>query len=319
VDDFFDYMWEGLVHPDLGIRMGLPTYPGFYQYYYNKEAFDEAGIDYPGGDWTVDDYSAILEGMTQRDADGNVTRWGALEISYSAAKIQMWLRMFGGEMVDPADRTLCVLSSEESQAALEWHRERLWDTNTLGPFMQVGVNDGTGFGAMAAGRIAMIGQGSPDIAALFQNPPGFEWGVAIPPIGPTGEREGSGGASSWGLWSGTAYPEMAWEFLKLLAVEDDFQIGQAAVWGGPPNRKSLLDGFIELTLNQYPETALREHLEPQVDQLTGDYVQVPSYFKRSKESDELIQPVLQQILVVGDTPVSAVEEVCEEVTALNRA
>jgi len=319
VNDFFNYHWVGLVHPESGIRMGLPAYAWFYQWYYNKEAFDEAGLAYPDENWTVDDYDTALEKLTKRDADGNVVRWGGIEACYDKFRIQLWLRTFGGHMVDPEDWTHCVLASEESQAALEWHRHRIWDTNTLAQVFQV-VGEGStlGLDPLATGKAAIMGQGSGDIAALFQNPPGFEWGVTIPPIGPTGERAGMGTIDNWGIWKGTKSPDIAWEFLKLLAVEDAFVIAATAWWGTAPNRKSLLPQFKQIILDQYPGVALDEHLDPQIQQLSADYIRVGEQFKRNKESSELITPVLEKIFVVGDSPVSIVEAVAEEVTAINQ-
>jgi len=320
IDDFFEHHWEGLVHPDSGIRMGMPYYTWFYQWYYNKEAFDEAGVAYPNDDWTVDDYSDALEALTVRDADGNVTRWGGVEQCYETFRIQVWLRIFGGHLVDPSDRTVCALSSEESKAALEWHRARTWDTNTLAQSLQI-VSPGAymGMDPLATGKVAIMGQGSGDIITLLQDPPGFEWGVAVPPAGPDGTRAGLSTIDNWGIWKGTSSPDMAWEFLKMLSVEDEFQMAVSALWGGVPNRKSLLEGFEDMILAQYPDTAKPEHIEPQVRQLLGGYIKVGEQFKRTKESAELIEPVLQQIFTVGDVDVSVVDDVCADVTAINQA
>ena len=276
-------------------------------------------MSYPDENWTVDDYSAALEALTVRDANGKVTRWGGMEQCYEKFRIQVWLRTFGGHMVDPNDWTRCVLDSPESQAALEWHRARLWDTNTLAQALQV-VGEGTsaGLDPLATGKVAIMGQGSGDAMVLFQNPPDFEWGVALPPIGPTGARAGLSTIDNWGIWKGTKSPEMAWEFLKLLAVEDEFQKGAAALWGGVPNRKSLLPYFKQMVLEQYPDSAQEEHLDAQIKQLTGGYIKVGEMFKRNKEAREIIAPALEKIFIVGDSPVSLVESVAQEVNALHQ-
>jgi multiple sugar transport system substrate-binding protein len=318
IDDFFPYQWNGLIHPETGIRMGLPYYPWFYVWYYNKDAFDEAGLDYPGEDWTVEDYSDALDALTQKDADGKVTRWGGMEACQdNAFRFQVWLHLFGANMVDPEDRTHCVLDTEQAQAAFEWHRHRLWDTNTLAQSLQMPEEISSGLAPFATGKVAIMGQGAGDIATLLGSPPGFVWSVSIPPIGPTGKRAGIGTIDNWGIWSGSKSPDMAWAFTMQLALEDDFQLGFSELWGVPPNRKSLLPKFIDSTIAQYPETK-PEQLQPQVAYLESDYLAIGEQFARHKESRDIIQAAMGKILVVGDTPASYLVEVAEEVTAANR-
>ncbi len=117
--------------------MGLPTYVWTYLYYHNKDMLDEAGVPHPKKGWMVDDYGAALDKLTKKDASGKVTRWGGIENLYSPERIQLWLLMFGGREVDPDDWTHCVISSDQSKAAMEWHRHRPWDTNVLAQAMQV--------------------------------------------------------------------------------------------------------------------------------------------------------------------------------------
>jgi multiple sugar transport system substrate-binding protein len=317
IDDFFAYQWDGLIHPDTGIRMGLPYYPWFYVWYYNKDAFDEAGLDHPDENWTVNDYSDALDALTQKDADGKVTRWGGMEYCYESFRFQAWLRLFGGHLVDPEDRTHCVLDTEEAQAAFEWHRHHLWDINTLAQSLQMPEEISSGLAPFATGKVAIMGQGAGDIAQLLGSPPGFEWSVSIPPIGPMGKRAGIGTADNWGIWSGTKSPDMAWAFVMQLALEDDFQLGFMTLWGVPPNRKSLLPMFMDSIIEQYPATK-PEQLQPQLDYLEGDYLAIGEQFKRHKESKDIIEAAMDKILVVGDTPASYMVEVAEEVTAINR-
>jgi multiple sugar transport system substrate-binding protein len=315
IDDFFTYQWEGLIYPGTGIRLGLPYYPWFYQYYYNKDAFDEAGLDYPGRTWTVDDYSLMLEELTEKDASGKVTRWGGIEACYGTFRFGLWLHMFEGNMVDPEDWTHCAMSSEEAQAALEWHRLRLWDTNTLAQAMQ--VENTTSLDLIATGKVSLQGQGAGDEATLLANPPGFEWAIMTPPVGPTGKRTGIGTVDNWGIWSGTKYPDVAWEFLKLLALEDQFERCFSGMWSVPPNRKSLLFWWKGDVAAKYPGLK-DDQIDPQLEQLSGDFVEIGEQFKRHKASTELIEPAMQKILQVGDADTSIMEAVCEEVTALNR-
>lgn len=315
IGDFFEYQWEGLIYPGNRIRMGLPYYTWVFQYYYNQDAFDEAGLDYPKAGWTVDDYSMMLEALTVKDDSGKVTRWGGLDASYGTFRFPMWLRIFGGHMVDPNDWTQCAVSSDESKAAFEWHRSRLWESNTLIQQMQVGQL--SNLDPLATEKVAIQGEGNGIMSALIANPPKFQWGCAPPPIGPDGKASGIGTVDNWGIWKGTKAPDVAWDFVKMLALEDEFMMGFSVMWAATPNRKSLLPGFKDELKKQYPD-ATDEQLDPQLELLQSGTVQIGEQFKKHKASTELIQPVMDKILQVGDGSVDLLDAVCEEVTALNR-
>ena len=317
IGDFFDHQWNGLIYPGSKIRMGIPYYAWVYQYYYNMDAFDEAGVSYPKSGWTVDDYSTALEKLVKKDADGKIVRWGGIEACYEVFRIGLWLRMFGGNMVDPNDWTHCTLSSEECKAALEWHRKRVFDDNTLVQPAQLSVQGYFGLDPLVLQKVAILGQGSGDMFAILNNPPGFRWATAVPPVGPSGKPTGIGTIDNWGIWKGTKSPEMAWEFVKMLALEDAFQMGFAVLWGSIPNRKSLLPGWKD-AIKKAHEGTTDEQLDPQLEALKAGFVQIGEQFKDHKGSSELITPVLEKILIVGDSPVTIVDSVCEEVTALNR-
>ena len=320
IADFFDYQWKGLVHPDTGVRMGLPYYAWFYQWYYNKDALDKAGVKYPDDTWTIDDYSTDLEKLTVKDASGKVTAWGGVENVYDNFRFQCWLRSFGGHMVDPTDRTKCVIDSDEAMAALEWHRSRIWDKHTLASPDQVAPKPGAylSLDPFANKKVSIMGQGNGDAANLLQTDPGFAWAATVPPIGPKGKRAGIGTIDNWGIWKGSKAPDMAWEFLKMLAVEDTFELAFAALWAAMPNRKSLLPKFKQAVLDKYPKTAKADQIDSQIEQVNGDFMAIGEQFKNQKGSKELIMPVLQKIFLVGDTPVTAVKDLAKQVTALNQ-
>ena len=54
----------------------MPGYVDMGLHYYNKDAFDEAGVAYPTEDWTYDDYALTCTALNKFDAAGNQTTWG---------------------------------------------------------------------------------------------------------------------------------------------------------------------------------------------------------------------------------------------------
>ncbi len=313
IADFFEYQWNGLVYPGDQTRMGLPYYTWVYQYYYNVDAFDEAGLDYPKAGWTIDDYSYALETLVQKDGDA-IKRWGGLDGCYDGFRFNLWAYIMGGNIVNPDDWTECVVSSDETKAAFEWHRSRLWDSNTLIQQQQAGSY--ANLDPLATGRVAIQGEGNGAEGTLFMNPPSIRWACVAPPVGPAGPQ-GIGTVDNWGIWKGTKAPNVVWDLLKIVALEDEFQEGFAAIWVATPNRKSVLPKFRDAVKNKYPN-ATDDQIDPQLDLLNSGTVQIGRQFKKHKASLELLLPVMQSILQVGDTGVEALDAVCDEITALNR-
>ena len=293
-----------------------PYYVGIHQYYFNMDAFDEAGLDYPKAGWTVDDYSVALEKLVQKDDSGTITRWGGMETTYNnVGRLQLWMNIFGGEIVDPDDWTHCVISSEESKAAFEWHRKRLWDDNTLIQVSQLGELGN--LDPLATGKVGIQGEGNGSEGLFLASAPGFRWACAAPPTGPAGEPVGNGTCDNWGIWKGSKAPDVVWDLMKIVALEDEFQLGFAALWVATPNRKSLLPKFKEMVKQAYPD-ATDEQIDPQIEQLTGGTVRQRRQFKQHKASLEILQPAIQQILITGTAGPEVLDAACEEVTALNR-
>lgn len=56
---------------------GLPVWVLNAWLFYNKKLFDEAGVAYPTPDTTWDEYVAMAEKLTKRDASGAITQYGA--------------------------------------------------------------------------------------------------------------------------------------------------------------------------------------------------------------------------------------------------
>jgi len=51
--------------------------------FYNKKLFDQAGISYPSGDWTWEDFLAIAQKLTRDlDGDGATDQFGAAFSNY---------------------------------------------------------------------------------------------------------------------------------------------------------------------------------------------------------------------------------------------
>lgn len=63
IDDWDKAQYQAFFRSD-GLQYGLPKYHGALALYYNKDLFDEYGLDYPDGSWDHDDYLTAMRGLT---------------------------------------------------------------------------------------------------------------------------------------------------------------------------------------------------------------------------------------------------------------
>ncbi|MEO8609576.1 MAG: hypothetical protein ABI690_16915 [Chloroflexota bacterium] len=73
-NDFFPPAWQS-VQWDGKVWM-LPVSADVITLAYDPDVFDKAGLAYPNGAWTLDDLDAAARALTEKDANGNVTKPG---------------------------------------------------------------------------------------------------------------------------------------------------------------------------------------------------------------------------------------------------
>ena len=148
-----------------GVQFGLPQYHGSLALYYNKDMFDEAGVDYPNDDWTHDEYLDALIKLTVRNTDTS-TRWGGMfDVSWD--RIQIHVNGWGGNYVDPEDPTRCVMSFPKALGAMEWLRARMWDDHVMASFLDVQNKETRK--AFIDQNIAMVEDGSWALKDILEN------------------------------------------------------------------------------------------------------------------------------------------------------
>lgn len=85
-----------------GSLYGLPWCFATEIAYYNKDLFDQAGVAYPGVDWTWEDFENMAKKLTV-ESDGKVTQWGCDAIGFQG----LWYSLagaFGDKIVDEQGR-----------------------------------------------------------------------------------------------------------------------------------------------------------------------------------------------------------------------
>jgi len=226
------------INEDEEALWGLPRDVSAFAIYYNADLFDEAGLDYPGGeDWDWDRFGEAAEeiSLLREETFGfGMNNWWA---NYG-----YFINAAGSSFFNE-DYTACALDNDATVEGLTFAQNLYendyavpWGDNAEPPFLAGNV------GMFINGRWATPGT----LAGAD-----FNWNVAPLPVGPSGE------ATNWLFWgayvvnANTENPEAAWELVtRLTSAEVQGQI--ADLGANIPSRAT--DEAIELFLNTLPDT-----------------------------------------------------------------
>jgi ABC-type glycerol-3-phosphate transport system substrate-binding protein len=162
-----------------GKQVGLPA-RGQIQHcwlYFNREAFQRAGLREPSETWTLDDLVSAADKLTVRGTDqyGYGTMWGNFQRAVAAT------RRFGGELLS-ADGKKSLVDSAPALQAMQWHWE-LWHRREVAQPKSSAPAD---FGQA---KVAMLGQmlagQRGDVRTQVKD--SFQWSMVLMPKGPTGK------------------------------------------------------------------------------------------------------------------------------------
>lgn len=82
-----------------GKLYGLPWISGPVVMYYNEAILKAAGVDFPDGNWTWDDFRVAAKKTTiSIKGDGTIDQWGTVIAGWPP--IQTWIWAYGGETID---------------------------------------------------------------------------------------------------------------------------------------------------------------------------------------------------------------------------
>lgn len=322
LDDFFPWVLAAQTLPN-GFQWGMPRYVNITTLVYNKDLVDEAGVPDPTADdgWSADQYRAAMIALTQRQGD-RVRVFGAHIPVYFYGPFAYKLEGWGATPVDPNDPSRATFGSEAGQACAEWHRELLLDERVIVDkgFLDTGGGQGV-VGAIAnfgARRLATMESGFYPFSLADGVGDAFRFGFAPPPAGPVA-RPVQGSADGFAIWADSPNQEAAWEVVKYASGEE-YQRELARVTGLIPVRRSLIPEYQEIVVAARPQLA-EANLGVALRLLeTGDPHERPLFaedgedYVADAEAEQIINAGLEKIFVVGDTPVSYLVDLAEQVT-----
>jgi ABC-type glycerol-3-phosphate transport system substrate-binding protein len=313
IADFVPNEWDNFARLSFipGIRVAMPRYINWMWLHYNKNDFQEIGMEFPTKDWTVDDMAAAALKLVKKAADGTVERFGNNFPSWAMERQFYHLERFGGAFVKHEDPKKCLMGSPESQAALEWMRARYWDDHSWAePLL---TNQAWGTTVFVNGYCAMIEDGGPYYANRRDTKDLFDIDFTHPPIGPAG-RTSYQVTDGYGAWKLTKFPEATWEVMEYLAGPVNQEIRMRTV-GRMPVRTSVMRAYKEAMIAKEPSMATM-NLDVVPEAFAMGYGRDDERFLCQAEAEEIINPILEKIFIIGDTPVTAAADACPQVEAV---
>ena len=287
-----------------GRQFGLPKYHGALAVYYNKNLFDEYGVEYPTSDWNLEDYLQRMRMLTHdRDGDGETDLWGSM-MDISWERIQVHVNGWGGRFVDEQDPTLSRMADEQALQAMEWIRARMWDDRVMASLLDVNSMDTRQ--SFVAERVAMIEDGSWALKDILSEAK-FRVGVAPFPAAPV-RRVTLATTDGYGIFIGTRYPEAAWELLKFL-ISKDYGLAMARANFLQPARASLLKDWEQYIRDEFPKQTEELDIAAFADGHLKGYSVTAEIFPNMADAKRLAYDAWDKIFTLGQAPVDIMKDV----------
>jgi multiple sugar transport system substrate-binding protein len=288
-----------------GSVYGFPRDIGLEVLYYNKDIFDEAGVEYPTDDWTWDDLLAAAEKLTVVDGSGRVSRYA---LGMEGGKYALWINQNGGAILDDMrNPSACAMTETKAMEAIKFFADMMNNSQAM---RDANLSQAGGDAAVfQSGQVAMIIQNASRVTAF--NAAGMNYDVAPVPIPQGGQRAASAGGAAWVMSAQSDNKEAAWTFLSWLQSTD----------GGQRLYTASGEIFPALRSTAMSDAFLKAESPPQNRQafLTeGENAKIGrfGYFPEWGELDgSVISPGLQRIWSGEATPEEALPEICEQVDA----
>lgn len=194
---------------------------------YNKDMFDEAGVEYPKDDWTMEDFLDTAKKLTKKEGD-QTTQFG-IENFY----LKELLTSFGTNIMDP-ETSAITLDSPQAIKAIDFSRKMINEYNVQPTGAQT-----EGLSNLFLSGVAAMRMTGPWDWVEYEKNGDFNWDIV--PL-PAGSEEGNQSPAAYlpiSISAKTKHPKEAWELLEYLTYGEG-QDKQASVISAVPvvNRAS---------------------------------------------------------------------------------
>lgn len=185
--------------------------------WYNKRIFDEAGVPYPTDKWTWDDMIATAQKLTKQE-NGKYTQFGFNAGTWEYP-IYTYLWSNGTDIAnEEGTKAEGFMNSDKTVAAIEKYVALSTGPNRVSPTPQDTQTMGGDSSMFMTDKLAMMVTGRWIKSDLDKS--NVEYGSALIPTGPNGDRAGIIAAAGWAMNSKTKHKAEAYELMKWLSGTD---------------------------------------------------------------------------------------------------
>jgi len=189
--------------------------------YYNKDLFDNAGVQYPTADWTWDDFLDAAKRLTVVEGDNTVQFGTSLSIlaAYWGMASLVWAE--GGDIVDQRPfYTKLTLNTPPVIKVLKYIQDLVY-THKVAPSPTQSEALGEA-GSFESGKIAMLVDGGWSILSRKEIT-AFKWDVEKTPKGEAGFVGAFWPGTPMQISSRSKNPELAWAFVRWFSASKEGQ------------------------------------------------------------------------------------------------
>lgn len=274
--------------------------------YYNKTAFQAAGVPLPPSTWTMkgwswDDFLSAAQALTKG------TEQYGLEMTLDSGIEESWPRNNGGPGIYSKDGRTFTLAEDQGVEAMQWIAD-LAVKHKVGPQWASIQGTNAHFDLFTTGKVTMNMGPMSDYTYYQGAIKDFEWGIA--PLPGKVDQVQTGGFTLFVIPSKAKNPDAAWDFLHYLSGEAGGQVFASNAAFIPVNRKAAATVG---AAGSIAKGDLKLFVEAADHQGTTNSVTAAS------QSVALYRPLLQQAYAGGTTVKKAFDGVKDQINSLLKA
>lgn len=209
-----DFNKEALaIHSLDGKLYSIPRDNDTNALYYNKAAFDDAGVAYPTANWDWDDLRDAALKLTKRDGN-RVSQYG---FATEANDWPRWIIQNGGDVFDdPLKPTKFTMDEPAATEAIQFLGDMINVDHVMPSFQELQQSGGTSQ-LFLSGQVAMVVTNAARLGTFADA--SFDWAVAPLPTGRTGIHANRLGGAGFAMNAFSKNKDAAWKFLAYVAGE----------------------------------------------------------------------------------------------------
>jgi multiple sugar transport system substrate-binding protein len=290
-----------------GNLLGLPfkAHPGLAVIYYNQTAIEEAGLEVPTAEWTLEEQVELAKALTKVEG-GRTVQFGYLPSATWKGFVAL-MRAFGGELINE-DGTQFLLNDEIGMQAVTYMYD-LFQTHQVAPTPEQMV--GAANDMWISGVLGLYQGGTSVSVTGSAIGDKFEWMVVPNAIGPGGVGGSDFEVDAYCVTTTTERPDEAFQWVQYLcSKESGVQLGLiGGTVGGRPDvygAPELLEFPFRVVFKDIMDNAQASRItanwRQEEAEVTFGQVMQPLWAGEAEPTQAFVDGVAAQIQDIMDKP-----------------